>query len=440
MLSAVKLLLLNKTMVTIDQLKSKTEKICVVGLGYVGLPLAIELAKHFAVVGFDINSGRIEELKNGFDRTKEASKESLSATSLVYTCDPTKIKGCKIIIVAVPTPIDSNNLPDLFLVQKATAMVGQNLSPGSIVIYESTVYPGVTEEICCPILENESGLKFQNDFKLGYSPERINPGDRQHTIDKVTKVVSGSDVESLELVATVYGAITHVFKAKSIKVAEAAKVIENTQRDVNIALMNELAVIFGKLGVDTYEVLAAAGTKWNFLPFKPGLVGGHCIGVDPYYLTYKSEQVGYKPEVILSGRRINDNMANWLVEEVDKKYSLKDLSVSIFGITFKENVPDSRNSKAVDVFKSIIAKGSKVQIYDPLAYEDEVSHEYNLELVKKENLLPADALFLVVAHDVFKDDLKEIKKFLKPGGLVVDIKNVLDKDKIISEGFNYWTL
>lgn len=432
-------------MISIESLKNKQEKICVVGLGYVGLPLAVELAKHFLVLGFDIKKDRIEELKSGFDRTKEVEKDKLLNSSLQYTFEPQDIKDCKFIIIAVPTPVDSNNLPDLFLVEKATAMVGKNLSVGSVVVYESTVYPGVTEDICLPILEKESGLKFATDFKLGYSPERINPGDKEHTINRVVKIVSASDAVALEVVSGVYSAVTTVFQAKSIKVAEAAKVIENTQRDVNIALMNELAVIFSKMDISTYDVLEAAGTKWNFLKFSPGLVGGHCIGVDPYYLTYKAQQIGYDPKVILSGRNINDSMAKFVVDEVESKLSLEakkfsESQVSMFGITFKENMPDSRNSKAVDIFKELKSRGAQVQVYDPLAYEDEVEHEYNLKLTKKDSLVLADILFLVVAHNNFKDDLSDVKRFLKPGGLVVDVKNILDKNKVISEGFNYWTL
>lgn len=432
-------------MVSIESLKNKQEKICVVGLGYVGLPLAVELAKHFFVLGFDIKNDRIEELKNGFDRTKEVEREKLLSSSLQYTFEPQDIKNCKFIIVAVPTPVDANNLPDLFLIEKATEMVGKNLAKDSIVAYESTVYPGVTEDICLPILEKESGLRFGDDFKLAYSPERINPGDKEHTINRVVKIVSASDQAALEVVAGVYSSITQVFKAKSIKVAEAAKVIENTQRDLNIALMNELAVIFSKLDISTYDVLEAAGTKWNFLKFTPGLVGGHCIGVDPYYLTYKAQQIGYDSKVILSGRQINDSMAKFVVDEVERKLNkenktLNSLQVSLFGITFKENVPDSRNSKAVDILKELKNRGAQVQVYDPLAYEDEVQHEYNLKLSKKEDLGLADILFVVVAHDNFKDDLKDINKFLKPGGLVVDIKNILNKGEIISQGFNYWTL
>lgn len=432
-------------MARFDSFKNKQEKICIVGLGYVGLPLAVELAKHFLVLGFDIKKERIDELKNGFDRTKEVAKEKLLKSSLEYSFDPKDIKDCKFIIVAVPTPVDSDNLPDLSLVEKATAMVGKNLSTDSVVVYESTVYPGVTQEVCLPILEKESGLKFGDHFKLGYSPERINPGDKEHTIGQVVKVVSGSDKDALDIVSEIYGAITTVHRASSIKVAEAAKVIENTQRDVNIALMNELAVIFSKMDISTYDVLEAAGTKWNFLKFTPGLVGGHCIGVDPYYLTYKAQQIGYNPQVILSGRNINDSMAKFVVDEVVRKLSLQDkkisgLQASMFGITFKENVPDSRNSKAVDILRELKNRGADVQVYDPLAYEDEVAHEYDLKLTKKENLSVADLLFVVVAHDNFKEDLLDLKKFLKPGGLVVDIKNILDKNIVISAGFNYWTL
>ncbi|EKD43991.1 MAG: hypothetical protein ACD_72C00044G0002 [uncultured bacterium] len=433
-------------MITIDTLKNKEDKICVVGLGYVGLPLAVELAKHFEVIGLDVKQERIDELKNGFDRTKEVSADRLAVSTLQYTADPAKIRDCRFIVVAVPTPVNDKNLPDLFLVEKATEMVGKNMSSGSVIVYESTVYPGVTEDICLPILEKESGMKFSTDFTLGYSPERINPGDKEHTINTVTKIVSASDQESLAVVAYVYGQITKVYRASSIKVAEAAKVIENTQRDVNIALMNELAVIFSKLGISTYDVLEAAGTKWNFLPFKPGLVGGHCIGVDPYYLTYKSQQIGYEPEVILSGRRINDGMAKFVVEQVATTLSaqgknIKDLSVNLFGLTFKENVPDARNSKAVDIYKEIKNYGATPLVYDPLAYTDEVEHEYGIQLNKLEELKPADVLFVPVAHDSFKEILENrLGDYLVPGGLIVDIKHILNKEKVVSLGFNYWTL
>lgn len=433
-------------MYSFDFFKNKQEKICVVGLGYVGLPLAISLAKHFSVIGFDVKKDRIEELRSGFDRTKEVSDKSLADSRVEYSFEPSIIRNCKFIIVAVPTPVDKNNLPDLSLVEKATIMVGQNLSSGSVVVYESTVYPGVTEDICLPLLEKNSGLNFGVDFKIGYSPERINPGDKEHTIERITKIVSASDSESLDLVAMIYGQITKVFKASSIKVAEAAKVIENTQRDVNIALMNELAVIFSKLGISTYEVLEAAGTKWNFLNFKPGLVGGHCIGVDPYYLTFKSQELGYEPEVILSGRKTNDGMASFVVNEINRCSLLSgkttgDLKVLIFGMTFKENVPDVRNTKVVDIYKEFQKLGVKLQIYDPLAYEDEVKSEYDLDLSKKEDIVPCDILVLAVAHDDFKKELSDnLSNYLLPGGLLADVKKIFSKEEILAKGFAYWTL
>ncbi len=430
-------------MIPFKSFKDGTAKICVVGLGYVGLPLAVALARHFKVVGLDVKAQRIEELKKSFDRTGEVPGAILKQSQIEYAADPAILAQAAFIIVAVPTPIDDKNLPDLTLVEKATAMVGKNMIKGSVVVYESTVYPGVTEEICVPILEKNSGLKAGVDFKVGYSPERINPGDKEHTIDKVTKVVSGMDAESLDLIASVYGAITSVFKARSIKVAEAAKVIENTQRDLNIALMNELAMIFNKMSISTYDVLEAAGTKWNFLNFKPGLVGGHCIGVDPYYLTHKAQMLGYEPEVILAGRRINDSMPKFVVEQL--LMNLKNLgkgnaTTVLWGITFKENIPDSRNSKAAAIYDELKKEKITATVFDQVADEQEVEHEYSIKLCRA-NPPQADVLVVAVAHAEFKNMLNSnLSKYAKPGALVFDIKHILNKSEVEKLGFNYWTL
>lgn len=425
--------------------KNKTAKICVVGLGYVGLPLAVALAKYFQVIGFDVKQQRIDDLKIFLDRTREIKPAALKKIKIAYTANPTAINEAKFIIVAVPTPIDKENRPDLSLVEKATEMVGKNLTKDSVVVYESTVYPGVTEEVCVAILEKNSGLKAGVDFKVGYSPERINPGDKEHTIDKVVKVVAGMDDESLELIAQIYGAITKIFKAKSIKVAEAAKVIENTQRDLNIALMNELSVIFSKMNISTYDVLAAAGTKWNFLNFTPGLVGGHCIGVDPYYLTHKAQTLGYEPEVILSGRRINDSMPKFVVDQVLAK--MKELgketaksSFVLCGITFKENIPDSRNSKAAVIYSELKKQNIAPVVFDPVADEQEVAREYGIKLAA-ENFAKADVMIIAVAHDISKNlFIKKLSNYLNAGALVVDIKHILNKNDVEKLGFNYWTL
>jgi len=429
-------------MINVELLKNKKENICVVGLGYVGLPLAVKLASHFSVIGLDVKSQRVEELLKGHDRTKEVEEKELNKVKIKYTSTPVVIKESKFIIIAVPTPINKDNSPDLSLVEKATEMVGKNLSRDSIIVYESTVYPGVTEEICIPILEKTSGLKCGKDFKVGYSPERINPGDKQHSIDKVVKVVAGMDIETVELVAEVYGAVTKVYRAKSIKVAEAAKVIENTQRDINIALMNELSVIFDKMGFSVYDVLEAAGTKWNFLNFKPGLVGGHCIGVDPYYLTYKAEQLGLDPKVILSGRHINDQMPNFIVQKIQEKMgNLKDKKCAFLGITFKEDVPDSRNSKAVDIYKGLSSLGAQISVYDPLAYHDEVEHEYGISLCEQNDLQSSDLVVIAVAHLDFKDlVLNNLNNIAKPGSFIFDIKKILSKEAVEKKGYKYWTL
>lgn len=434
-------------MVKFEDLKNKKEKICVVGLGYVGLPLAVLLAKHFSVTGFDIKTSRIDDLKKGLDKTGEVPESDLKSALIEYTDDPQKIKEAKFLILAIPTPVDSANKPDLKLLEAATALVGKSLSAGTAVVYESTVYPGVTEDVCAPILEKESGLKCGKDFKVGYSPERVNPGDKEHTIDKIYKIVAGQDEESLDLIARVYGEITKIYRAASIKVAEAAKVIENTQRDINIALMNELAVIFHKMDIDTREVLAAAGTKWNFLKFYPGLVGGHCIGVDPYYLTHKAEELGYNPEVILTGRRINDSMGQWVAEEILKKATRSsedptNLKILIAGITFKENVPDIRNSKVYDIYQVLLAKGLKPLVCDPIADKEEVKREYDVDLCDCATASGMDAIIVAVAHDEFKNmkpaDWKKVMSGKEP--LLVDIKGLYDVKEVTALGLNYWRL
>jgi UDP-N-acetyl-D-galactosamine dehydrogenase len=432
-------------LVTIDSLKNHQEKVAIVGLGYVGLPLAVALAKHFSVIGVDIKESRITDLKSGLDTTGELSAEALKAVRIEYASDPQKLREAKVFILALPTPVDEGNLPDLSLVEKATAMVGKHLTSGSVVVYESTVYPGVTEEICVPILEKESGLKCGQDFKVGYSPERINPGDKEHTIERITKVIAGQDAETLELLAGVYGAMTNVFKASSIKVAEAAKVIENTQRDLNIALMNELAIIFNKMNISTYDVLAAAGTKWNFLKFSPGLVGGHCIGVDPYYLTHKAQMLGYQPEVILAGRRINDGMGKWMVSQIIKKVvqqgkDIQKMNILIYGITFKENVPDVRNSKVMDIYREFLEYGVKPVVCDPLASVEEVKKEYGIDLKPWNHQTPLDVVILAVPHRELREEFEDIKKHLAPRALIVDIKHVFSENDFTGTDQVYWTL
>lgn len=431
-------------MINFEAFKEKKEKVCVVGLGYVGLPLAVILAKHFEVIGFDVKADRIEELKKGEDHTGEVLPENLKAVKIEYSADPKIISTAKFIIVAVPTPVAAGNIPDMSLVEKASITVGQNLSKDSVVSYESTVYPGATEEICLPILEKYSGLKAGVDFKIGYSPERVNPGDKEHTIDRVVKVVSGMDQESLELISKVYGTITKTFEASSIKVAEAAKVIENTQRDLNIALMNELAVIFSKMGFSVHDVLAAAGTKWNFLKFTPGLVGGHCIGVDPYYLTFKAQTFNYHPEVILAGRKINDAMGAWVVGEIIKKMiaagkDVSNLKVLIAGMTFKEDVPDIRNSKVFDIYKELKSFGIKPLVCDSIAESDEVKHEYGIELTKLENVEKVDLIIVATSHKEYKAmKISDWKKYLNTGGFVADVKGIYNKEEAKKENIGYW--
>jgi UDP-N-acetyl-D-galactosamine dehydrogenase len=411
------------------------EKIGVIGLGYVGLPLAVEFGKIMDVVGFDINKERIEELKKGFDRTLEVDKpELLSAVKLSYSSNPEDLKSVNHFIITVPTPVDEFKTPDLTPLKKASETVGKVLKKGDIVIYESTVYPGCTEEDCVPVLEKFSGLKFNVDFYCGYSPERINPGDKQHRLPNILKVTSGSTPEIAERVDQLYKKIivagTH--KASSLKVAEAAKVIENSQRDINIAFVNELSLIFEKMGIDTHEVLEAAGTKWNFLPYKPGLVGGHCIGVDPYYLTYKADSLGYHPQVILAGRRINDNMGIHIANRVIKLMTQNDLPVNkakvlVLGITFKENCPDIRNSRAIDVIRELQSFGADVEVYDPHADAQEVKHEYNLNLTADLNKAYS-AIVLAVSHTEFKNLNWSVIRNAKT--IVYDVKGFLEKSTV----------
>lgn len=410
-------------------------KICVVGLGYVGLPLAIELAKYFPVYGFDIKQSRIETLENGVDPTNEVSTEVLKSTSMKFSSDPNVIKECNFIIIAVPTPIDEHKNPDLTPLYKSSETVGSHLQKDSIVVYESTVYPGVTEDECVPVLEKYSDLIWKKDFFVGYSPERINPGDKKHTVANITKIVSGDTVDTLEKVAFVYGAAIKagVYKASSIKVAEAAKVIENTQRDINIALMNELKIIFDKMGISTREVLSAASTKWNFLPFEPGLVGGHCIGVDPYYLAYKAEEIGHHPQIIMAGRRINDAMGRYFARELIKKLIHKNVSIMgckilVLGITFKENVPDIRNSKVIDIINELKDFGVNVDVWDPIADYHEVKEEYGIELVDKPKSKNYDSIILAVKHTVFIEKIETIRySYLSQNSIFYDIKEAIAK-------------
>jgi len=442
-------------MTLLNQIEEKKEKISIVGLGYVGLPLAVAFAEKAAVIAFDINSKKVEKYKNGIDVTKEAGDQAVKESTAFFTADESKLKEAKFHIVAVPTPITKDKKPDLSIVESASRSVGRNLTKGSIVVYESTVYPGVTEEICIPILEKESGLKCGQDFKVGYSPERINPGDEVHRLNTIVKVVSGMDQESLDEIAAVYEMVVDagVHKAESIKVAEAAKVIENSQRDINIAFMNELSVIFDKLDIDTKSVLEAAGTKWNFLNFTPGLVGGHCIGVDPYYLTYKAEQIGYHSQIILSGRKINDNMGKYTAEQTVKKMinankQIKGSKVAIFGITFKENCPDVRNTKVVDVINELKEYGVEVEIVDPVADKEDLKEVYDIETINKNEIKDADAVIFAVAHDEFAEfNLDNIKDLYyqdaetdNDGYVLMDVKGLFDKEEAEAENYIYWRL
>ncbi len=423
--------------------------IAVVGLGYVGLPVAVAFGRHAEVVGFDINARRIEELKRGHDSTGEVPSEEFAGTKITCTADPAQLKRCDFIIVAVPTPIDSAKRPDLTPVIRASEAVGRNLSKGAIVVYESTVYPGVTEEVCLPILEKESGLKGGVDFKVGYSPERINPGDREHTFTKIRKVVSGQDAESLEIIAEVYASVVEagVHRAPTIKVAEAAKVIENTQRDLNLALMNELSVLFNKMDINTRDVLEAAGTKWNFLPFEPGLVGGHCIGVDPYYLTYKAEQIGYHPQVILAGRRINDSMGKHVAEQTVKKMidsgkTIKGAKVLVMGLTFKEDIPDIRNTRVVDIISELRDYGCEVHVYDPHADHDEVRKEYAITMLSNPaDHAPYDGVVVAVKHRQFCElGVEGLKRLAGGPAVLSDVKGMFTSADAATAGMAYWRL
>ncbi|OCI98778.1 UDP-N-acetyl-D-galactosamine dehydrogenase [Agrobacterium sp. 13-626] len=426
-----------------------SEKIAVIGLGYVGLPVAIALAGKFPdVVGFDIKASRVAALKAGEDDTREVSPERLRESGLRISSDLEDLRDRDIFIVAVPTPIDRNRQPDLRPMISASRTVGKALKKGGIVVYESTVYPGVTEDVCGPVLAEVSGLRQGEEFHLGYSPERINPGDKEHTFERIVKVVAGDSEETLERIAAVYGAVVEagIHKAPSIKVAEAAKVIENTQRDLNIALMNELSIIFEKMDIRTADVLKAARTKWNFLPFTPGLVGGHCIGVDPYYLTAKAEELGYHPEVILSGRRINDGMGAFIAQKLIKmlvsaQKPINGARIGIFGLTFKENVPDLRNSRVPDIIRELHQFGIKPQVHDPMASHEEAEEEYGVRLAALEDFGELDAIVLAVPHKSYlADDAAEILKLLGENGVVVDVKAALERDNPRLDGHAVWSL
>jgi UDP-N-acetyl-D-galactosamine dehydrogenase len=424
-------------------------KISVIGLGYVGLPVAVEFGKYQQVIGFDINTIRIEDLQNGIERTNEVDIKDLATTNVLYTNNAFDIKKADFHIIAVPTPVNDSKQPDFLPLISATKTVGQQLKKGDIVVFESTVYPGATEEICIPVLENESNLIWRKDFNVGYSPERINPGDKVHAFKTITKVVSGDTVDTLNIVATVYASVVDagIYKAASIKVAEAAKVIENTQRDLNISLMNELALIFNKMNIDTQDVLAAASSKWNFLPFEPGLVGGHCIGVDPYYLTYKATILGYIPQVILSGRSINDGMGSFIASQVIKELikngiCIKGSIVTVLGFTFKENVPDIRNTRVIDIVRELQEYGVNVQVFDPLSSAHEIQSEYNLTVSDNEyQMQSAQAVILAVPHKYFLDKNWEyISNLLNnKTGVVIDVKGKLDRNQI-PENISLWRL
>ena len=423
--------------------------VAVVGLGYVGLPLAVEFGKKHRTIGLDLSQTKIDAYREGFDPTGEVSSADLKAATLLEpTTDASQLREADFIIVAVPTPVDIAHNPDLSPLESASEAVGRNLKQGAIVVFESTVYPGATEEVCVPIIERHSGLRWKQDFHVGYSPERINPGDREHTLTRIVKVVSGDDDTTLERVAQMYSSVIEagVHKASSIKVAEAAKVIENTQRDLNIALMNELSLIFHRIGIDTGEVLAAAGTKWNFLPFRPGLVGGHCIGVDPYYLTHKAESLGYHPQVILAGRRINDGMGKYVAEQTVKQMSqagfpIRGAKVIVLGLTFKENCPDLRNSKVIDVIHELRTYGVDVYVHDPIAAAGEARHEYGIELVDWELLPRAAAIVATVAHDDYRRrPLGDFLERLEPRGVVMDVKSMLDTAALHDRGVQIWRL
>ena len=437
-------------MITYDELIDKKEKLALVGLGSVGIPIAVAFSKKVNVIGFDQDKGKIELYRKGIDPTNEVGNKEIAECAIDFTSESSKLKEAKFIIVAVPTPIKDNYTPDLNPIKNACRYIGKNLSKGAIVIFESTVYPGVTEEICVPIMEYESHLKCGIDFKVGYSPERINPGDKVHRLENITKIVSGMDKETLDTSAAVYGLIVKagIYKAESIKIAEAAKVIENSQRDINIAFMNEVAIICDKIGIDTKSVLRAAETKWNFLNFSPGLVGGHCIGIDPYYLTYKAEKVGYHSQIILAGRRINDNMGKYVTENLVKNLiraniSVKAARVAILGFTFKENCPDVRNTKVVNIYDEVKSYGMEPFIVDPVADANEVRKMYGIELMNMEELSDLDAIVVAVPHDCFasfsKRDLDKLYKRCNEKRVLIDIKGLYEKTDYESE-YYYWRL
>ncbi|MFD1607122.1 nucleotide sugar dehydrogenase [Oceanobacillus luteolus] len=455
-----------------NKIIAREEKISLIGLGYVGMPIAVAFAKKVNVIGFDVNKEKIHQYKSGIDPTKEVGNEIIKNTTVDFTYEEDRLKEAKFHIVAVPTPVKDDHTPDLSPLKSASRTLGKNLTKGSIVVFESTVFPGATEDICIPILEEESGLVSGVDFKVGYSPERINPGDKVHRLETIVKVVSGQDEESLDVIAKVYELVVEagVHKAASIKVAEAAKVIENSQRDINIAFMNELSIIFNKMDIDTKEVLEAAGTKWNFLKFSPGLVGGHCIGVDPYYLTYKAEQMGYHSQIILAGRKINDDMGKYVAENTVKKMikankQIKGSKVAVFGVTFKENTPDVRNTKVVDVIKELEDYGVEVLVVDPVADVEDLVEVYGIKLTRLEDIKDIDAAVFAVPHNEFKTvELKNIKKLYNSNGafgldsldevsattesnnltenkkVLIDIKGMFDINEAENAGYDYWRL
>lgn len=427
------------------------EKLSLVGLGYVGMPIAVAFARKINVVGFDLNAAKIDLYKSGVDPTNEVGDDVIKNTTVEFTADPSKLREAKFHIVAVPTPVNDDHTPDLTPVEGASRILGQNLTKGSIVVFESTVYPGVTEDICVPILEKESGLKCGVDFKIGYSPERINPGDKVHRLETITKIVSGMDEETLNEVAHIYELVVEagVYRAESIKVAEAAKVIENSQRDINIAFMNELSIIFNKMGIDTKSVLSAAGTKWNFLKFQPGLVGGHCIGVDPYYLTYKAEQLGYHSQIILSGRRINDDMGKYVAENLVKNLikadiPVKSAKVAILGFTFKENCPDTRNTKVIDIYKELQEYGITPMVVDPAADAAEAKRLYGITFNTMEDIKEMDAVIVAVSHKQFltldKEKVSSLYSKAHAKKVLVDIKGIFDRKEYSTEDYIYWRL
>ena len=427
----------------------KKEKLSLIGLGYVGMPIAVAFAKKINVIGFDVNKAKIALYKNGVDPTHEVGDKAIQSTTVDFTADETKLREAKFHIVAVPTPVNEDHTPDLTPVESASETLGRNLTRGSVVVFESTVYPGVTEDVCVPILERASGLKCGTDFKIGYSPERINPGDKTHRLETITKIVSGMDEETLETVAKVYEIVVDagVHKAESVKVAEAAKVIENSQRDINIAFMNELSIIFNKMGIDTLSVLKAAGTKWNFLNFRPGLVGGHCIGVDPYYLTYKAEMMGYHSQIILAGRRINDNMGKYVAESAIKNLiaadkPVKNAKVAILGFTFKENCPDTRNTKVIDIVHELQEYGIEPVIADPQADADEARRLYGIDFVCLDTIREMDAVILAVAHTEFKAlSMADIDSLYGEGKKVLlDLKGLFEREEYEKAGYLYWRL